>query len=255
MTERQLWENQFNAFDQVSKLYIGTQENRGKILDLKLDVKKAELAERKIEDRAFCAETARSMHPRNFLARWGMHIRLRIRYHNHRKEILEDFKAEQKAERDEIAANIKSAKADFDKTKKAYELARSKGEGSWLEDNRNAVASISATAKASSHIKLQTPIMKHIALSDLRLTKSGAAMQFSGTMTGKYDTPLRSMTLHYQFLSRENKILGGGSEWVLDGLDVGESRRVDSRIALPIEGAAKVVYSIDFDVVQLLEEN
>ena len=119
----------------------------------------------------------------------------------------------------------------------------------------NAVANISATAKASSHIKLQTPIMKHIALSDLRLTKSGAAMQFSGTMTGKYDTPLRSMTLHYQFLSRENKILGGGSEWVLDGLDVGESRRVDSRIALPIEGAAKVVYSIDFDVVQLLEEN
>ncbi len=118
----------------------------------------------------------------------------------------------------------------------------------------NAVASFSATAKAASHLKLQTPIMKHVALSELRLKKNGEGMHFSGMMTGKYDTPLRSMTLHYQFLSAQNKILGGGSEWVLDGLEVGSTRRVDSKIALPIEGAAKVVYSVDFDVVQLLEE-
>ncbi len=119
----------------------------------------------------------------------------------------------------------------------------------------NAVASISAVAKAAGHIKLQTPIMKHIALSDLRLTRSESEMQFFGTMTGKYDVPLRSMTLHYQFLSKENKILGGGSEWVLDGLEPGGTRRVASKIPLPIQGAAKVVYSVDFDVVQLLEEN
>jgi hypothetical protein len=79
-------------------------------------------------------------------------------------------------------------------------------------------------------------------------------MHFSGTITGKYDTPLRSMTLHYQFLSAQNKILGGGSEWILNGLEVGGTHRVNSKIALPIEGAAKVVYSVDFDVVQLLEE-
>jgi hypothetical protein len=118
----------------------------------------------------------------------------------------------------------------------------------------NAVASFSATAKAASHIKLQTPIMKHVTLSELRLRKNGEGMHFSGNMTGKYDTPLRSMTLHYQFLSAQNKILGGGSEWVLDGLEPGGTRQVNSKIALPIEGAAKVVYSIDFDVVQLLEE-
>ena len=118
----------------------------------------------------------------------------------------------------------------------------------------NAVASFSATAKAASHLKLQTPIMKHVELSGLRLRKNGEGMHFSGAMTGKYDTPLHSMTLHYQFLSAQNKILGGGSEWVLDGLAPGSTRQVNSKIALPIEGAAKVVYSIDFDVVQLLEE-
>ena len=118
----------------------------------------------------------------------------------------------------------------------------------------NAVASFAATAKASGYLKLQTPIMKHIELSELRLKKNGEGMHFSGTMMGKYDVPLRSMTLHYQFLSAQNKILGGGSEWVLDGLDAGGTRRVDSKIALPIEGAKKVVYSVDFDVVQLLEE-
>lgn len=118
----------------------------------------------------------------------------------------------------------------------------------------NAVASFSATAKAVSHIKLQTPIMKHVALSELRLRKNGDGMHFSGNMIGKYDVPLRSMTLHYQFLSAQNKILGGGSEWVLDGLEPGGTRQVNSKIALPIEGAAKVVYSVDFDVVQLLEE-
>ncbi len=118
----------------------------------------------------------------------------------------------------------------------------------------NAVASFSATAKAASHLKLQTPIMKHVELSELRLRKNGEGMHFSGAMTGKYDVPLRSMTLHYQFLSAQNKILGGGSEWVLDGLEPGSTRQVNSKIALPIEGAAKVVYSIDFDVVQLLEE-
>ena len=118
----------------------------------------------------------------------------------------------------------------------------------------NAVASFSASAKAASHLKLVTPIMKHIELSGLRLKKNGEGMHFSGTITGKYDVPLRSMTLHYQFLSAQNKILGGGSEWVLDGLEPGGTRQVDSQIALPIEGAAKVVYSVDFDVVQLLEE-
>ena len=118
----------------------------------------------------------------------------------------------------------------------------------------NAVANFSASVKAASYLKLQTPIMKHISLSELRLKRNGEGMHFSGTMTGKYDVPLHSMTLHYQFLSAQNKILGGGSEWVLDGLEPGGTRQVDSKIALPIDGAAKVVYSVDFDVVQLLEE-
>ena len=117
-----------------------------------------------------------------------------------------------------------------------------------------AVASIAATAKASSHLKLQTPIMKHIGLSALRLTRSGEGMEFFGTLKGEYDRPLRSLSLHYQFLSKDNKIIGGGNEWILSGLEPGEEHRVASKINVPIANAAKVVYSIDFDAIALVSD-
>lgn len=117
-----------------------------------------------------------------------------------------------------------------------------------------AVANIAATAKASSHLKLQTPIMKHVGLSELRLTRSGEGMQFSGTIKGEYDKPLRSLSLHYQFLSKENKIVGGGNEWILNGLEPEEARKVVSKINVPIANAAKVVYSIDFDAIALVTD-
>lgn len=117
-----------------------------------------------------------------------------------------------------------------------------------------AVASISVTAKASSHLKLTTPIMKHVRLTEPRLVRTGEKMKFSGRIVGEYDRPLRSMTLHYQFLSAENKILGGGSEWILDGLLPGEPRTVASEIPVPIKNAAKAVYSIDFDAIDLVTD-
>ena len=117
-----------------------------------------------------------------------------------------------------------------------------------------AVASIAATAKAASHLKLPYPIMKHISLSGLRLKRSGEGMQFIGTVHGEYDRPLRSMVLHYQFLSADNKILGGGSEWILDGLEANGSHDVCSKIPVSIANTAKVVYSIDFDAVELVAD-
>ncbi len=115
-----------------------------------------------------------------------------------------------------------------------------------------AVGSIAATAKASSHLRLQTPIMKHTSLSGLRLSETESGMRFSGTLTGEYDRPLRTMTLHYQFLSRENRILGGGCEWILDGVAPGEARAVSVDLPVKVKNAAKVVYSVDFDALELI---
>ncbi len=117
-----------------------------------------------------------------------------------------------------------------------------------------AVGSIAATAVATSHLSLQTPIMKHFTLSELRLKRAADEMQFHATVAGEYDKPLRSLTLHYQFLSRENKILGGGSEWLSTGLRPETPERIISRVAVSIKDAAKVVYSMDFDAMELVEE-
>ena len=117
-----------------------------------------------------------------------------------------------------------------------------------------AVGSISATAKVASYLKLTTPIMKHFKLSELRLTRSGDGMQFFATVASEYDRPLRSLTLHYQFLSKENKILGGGSEWLMSGLSPETPAKIASKVGVPVAGAAKVVYSIDFDAIELVAD-
>ncbi len=118
-----------------------------------------------------------------------------------------------------------------------------------------AVASLSATAKATAHLKLQTPIMKHASLSEVKLSKSEYGMRFCATLTGHYDQPLKSMRLHYQFLSSENKILGGGNEWILNTLLPEQPHRFISEIPVPVTGAAKVVYSLDFDAMQLVSNS
>lgn len=117
-----------------------------------------------------------------------------------------------------------------------------------------AVASLSGSARASSHLKLSTPIMKHTSLSGLHLKRLTDGMQFTGTLCSEYDKPLRSLRLHYQFLSSENKLLGGGSEWILGGLSPNEPHEVSSKIAVPMTGVAKVLYSVDFDAIELVED-
>ena len=116
-----------------------------------------------------------------------------------------------------------------------------------------AVASIAVTAKAGNHLRLQTPLMKHIALSELKLTKNASAMQLSGKMTSRYESDLRSIILHYQFLDANNKILGGGSEWLFDGLKAGDTIAFSSKVAVSVPRAAKAVYSFDFDALELIQ--
>lgn len=116
------------------------------------------------------------------------------------------------------------------------------------------VASFSAVARPDSYLKLETPIMKHFSLSDLRLKKNDTGMCFFATVKSDYDRPLRAPTLHYQFLSADNKILGGGSEWLSKGLPAGGATALSSAVRVPLAGVAKVIYSLDFDALELVSE-
>ncbi len=115
-----------------------------------------------------------------------------------------------------------------------------------------AVASLSATAKAGSHLMLTTPIMKHARLDALRVRSTPDSMSLSGKLSGKYDRPISTLCLHYQLLSSDNKILGGGNEWVFEGMQPGQPLNVTSSIPLRIQNAAKAVYSVDFDAIELI---
>lgn len=117
-----------------------------------------------------------------------------------------------------------------------------------------AVASISAKARPARYIKLSTSVMKQIAMEGLSIAEEESGRVLKGRLVGKYDRPLRSLTLHYQLLSAENKILGGGAEWMLDGLAAGGEREFSTKLSVPVKGAAKVVYSVDFNVIDLVAE-
>ena len=117
-----------------------------------------------------------------------------------------------------------------------------------------AVASLSATAKASSHFKLSTPIMKHIKLSELRVSRPENATKLLGNLSNTYDRPLRSVIVHYQYLNADNKILGGGNEWIFDELPVASSKPIASRIPVSIPSATKILYSVDFDALELVKD-
>jgi hypothetical protein len=116
-----------------------------------------------------------------------------------------------------------------------------------------ATASISATAKAGGYLKLSVPIMKHITLASLRLGRDESATKLCGVLNGDYDRPLSSFTLHYQFLSADNKILGGGGEWIAQGMAPKSSCEFTSALPLSVKNAVKAVYSVDFDAVELIK--
>ncbi len=115
-----------------------------------------------------------------------------------------------------------------------------------------AVAHISATARAGAFTKLSTPIMKHIKLAKPSIKRVDGEARLSGTLTSAYDCSISSYALHYQFLNAENKILGGGSEWFFEEFSAGGEKRFSLRCPVPVKNAAKVVYSVDFNVQELL---
>ncbi len=117
-----------------------------------------------------------------------------------------------------------------------------------------AVASFSAVARPESYLKLETPIMKHFSLSDLRLKKTDTGLCLHATVKSDYDRALRAPMLHYQFLSADNKILGGGSEWLSHGIAANGASELCSDVPVPIANVAKLIYSLDFDALELIGE-
>ncbi len=117
-----------------------------------------------------------------------------------------------------------------------------------------AVASISAVVKAKSHLKLSLPLMNHTKLRSVRLLGERDGTALSGVLESQYDRPLRSLTIHYQLLSDDNRILGGGSVWCAEGLPTDAPLPFTSKLGLSLSGATKVVYSVSFNATELVED-
>ena len=117
----------------------------------------------------------------------------------------------------------------------------------------NRVAHISASAKAGQFSKLTIPLMKHIAMQKISINRQSSPQMLNGVLKNNYDCPLYSYALHFQFLNGEYKILGGGSEWFFEEFKVGEEKPFSIPCPVPIKGATKIVYSIDFNAQDLLK--
>ena len=117
-----------------------------------------------------------------------------------------------------------------------------------------AVANFSVTARAESYFKLSTPIMKHMKLTDIAFCQKNGATRLKGRLENHYDVALQSVNLHYQYLSEDNKILGGANLCVLGEMESGGSYELESQIAVSIPRAKKLLYSVDFDALELVKE-
>lgn len=115
-----------------------------------------------------------------------------------------------------------------------------------------ATATIAATAKAGSYLKLQTPVMKHARLENVRRRVEDGSTLLSADLHSGYDMPLSALALSVQLLSSDNKILGGSTEWFFDGLSPTEARTVSVSIPVEVKNTQKLVYSIDFDALELI---
>ncbi len=118
----------------------------------------------------------------------------------------------------------------------------------------SSVAHISAYAKAEQFSRLSLPLMKHISMEKISIDRSYTPHQLNGRLKNNYDCPLYSYALHYQFLSAENKILGGGCEWFFEEFQAGEEKNFSLPCPVPVKGATKIVYSVDFNAQDLLKK-
>lgn len=110
----------------------------------------------------------------------------------------------------------------------------------------NATASLGATVKASSYTVIKKTSPK-LTLCSAKLGKEETGTRLGGALQLETEEPLSALALHYQFLSADNKIIGGGCEWIYENLGASGELTLATSIPVRVDGAAKVVYSADFD--------
>lgn len=110
-----------------------------------------------------------------------------------------------------------------------------------------AVAQIFAKAKASSYLPAQNTVMRGVKLERVSIKRDAHYEILNGELVSTYTKDLPAFALHYQYLNKQNKIVGGGCEWFFDGLPAGGVKRFRAGCQVPIPSAARIVYSIGFD--------
>ena len=110
----------------------------------------------------------------------------------------------------------------------------------------NATASLGATVKASAYTVIKKASPK-LTLCSAKLGKEDASTRLGGALRLETEKPLSALALHYQFLNADNKIIGGGCEWIYEGLEASGDLSLTTAIPVRINGTAKVICSADFD--------
>ncbi len=111
-----------------------------------------------------------------------------------------------------------------------------------------AVAEIHAKARAGAFLPAETAVTRGVKLEKVSIKRDEHYEILKGTLVSTYAHDLPAFALHYQYLNKQNKIVGGGCEWFFDGLKAGEEKQFRAGCSVPIPGAARIVYSIDFDL-------
>ena len=108
-----------------------------------------------------------------------------------------------------------------------------------------ATAGLSAKVRATSFQKRDAT--NRATLSDARIGYGEAQTRLSGRITPPANTPWSALALHYQFLSADNKILGGSNEWFYKTSESTDTLTLSASVPVEIRGAAKLVFSADLD--------
>jgi hypothetical protein len=107
-------------------------------------------------------------------------------------------------------------------------------------------SSLSAKATAKDYQKTQVSFPQFTP-SAARLRKEENQTQLSCIL--RSDQPIKEppLAVHYQFLSADHKILGGGSEWKLAEPIEQNALPLSSTLPLSIKGACKILCSVSFE--------
>ena len=109
-----------------------------------------------------------------------------------------------------------------------------------------AVATLLATAKASSYRTLQKPLPR-LRLLSVCTKKSEEQMTLTGVLTSELPHTRISAAVHYQLLSADDKILGGGGHWCFEETEKDGQLPFSATLPVAIPNASKVVLSAAFE--------